>query len=472
VARPLTDVVVIGAGVAGLTAAVRLADAGWRVVVVESSPRLGGRATSFVDRESGERVDNGQHVLFGCYRATYSWLARLGVAHLAPLQPRLAVTMAGEDGRRATLECPPWPPPWHLVGGVLRWRALPLRDRLGALRLARTLLNARRRGPASVAADAPASMTVHAWLDAHRQPAALSAWLWHPLAIAALNQSPHEAAAPPFVRVLAELFGPRIEDSAIGLPSVPLDELFAEPARRAIESRGGVVRTKTTARVLIGADGAVCGVRAGDDTIETRCVVSAVPWHAFGALFEGGVPAAVASIARDAARMEPRPIVTVNLWLDGEVALPPFVGLIGGPMHWMFDKGAILAGSEDPALLLPPEGPVFRPGRTSRHLSVVASGALELAARENDEITAIASAQLQRALPELAHRRVQRAVVVRERRATFSLAPGAPRRPSTRTALAGFLVAGDWTDTGLPATIEGAVVSGERAAGILFDSDR
>jgi squalene-associated FAD-dependent desaturase len=337
---------------------------------------------------------------------------------------------------------------------VLRWRALPLGDRLGALRLARTLLNARRRGPAAVAADAPASMTVSQWLDAHGQSAALSEWLWHPLAIAALNQSAHEAAAPPFVRVLAELFGPRVEDSAIGLPAVPLDELFGEPARRAIESRGGVVRTKTIARVLIGADLAVCGVRAGDDTIDTRCVVSAVPWHAFGALFEAGVPDALASMARDAARMEPRPIVTVNLWLDGEVALPQFVGLIGGPMHWMFDKGKIFGATE---------GPVFGPGRSS-HLSVVASGAVELAGRENDEVAALAFAQLRRALPELADRRVQRAVVVRERRATFSLAPGAPLRPQTRTPLEGFVLAGDWTDTGLPATIDGAVVSGERAA--------
>src|SRR5262245_59392792 len=130
-------VVVIGAGWAGLAAAVRLADAGIPVTVVEESPRLGGRATAFVDRETGERVDNGQHVLFGCYRETYAFLRAIGAETLAPLQPSLRVSMAGEDGRSFDLVCPPLPPPWHIVAGVLRWSALSFRDRWSALSLRR-----------------------------------------------------------------------------------------------------------------------------------------------------------------------------------------------------------------------------------------------------------------------------------------------------------------------------------------------
>ena len=138
------DVVVIGAGFAGLAAATKLANAGRRVVVFEEAPRLGGRASAFTDRETGERVDNGQHVLFGCYRDTYEFLGRIGTASLAPLQERLSLVVADRDGASFELSCPPLPPPWHLVAGVLGWRAIPLRDRLTAGRIGWFVRQSRR----------------------------------------------------------------------------------------------------------------------------------------------------------------------------------------------------------------------------------------------------------------------------------------------------------------------------------------
>jgi predicted NAD/FAD-dependent oxidoreductase len=178
-------------------------------------------------------------------------------------------------------------------------------------------------------------------------------------------------------------------------------------------------------------------------------VISAVPWFAFGDLWTDRIPAAVADVAACAAAMGSSPIVTVNLWLDGPVLPRPFVGFAGGPMHWAFDRHAI-AGSR------------------SHHLSLVASGAADLARESNEAITARAVAQLSDALPSMRDRRVSRSVVVREHRATFSLAPGGPARPSAETALPGFVLAGDWIDTGLPATIEGAVQSGHRAAAVVL----
>jgi zeta-carotene desaturase len=447
------DVVVIGAGFAGLSAAVDLAAAGKRVVVVEEAPRLGGRATAFTDRETGERVDNGQHVLFGCYRETYAFLRRLETDQLVPLQMSLSLPMADTSGRLTRLECPQWlRAPLHLAGGVLRWRALPLADRWSAIHLARPLLASRRRGAAAVAADVPPEETVAGWLRRYRQSDALCEWLWYPLAIAALNESPHQAAAAPFVRVLCELFGPGSADSAIGLPIAPLDEIYAEPARRYIEARGGAVLTRSSARVAVDG-GAVRGVRTAGETIEATSVISTVPWHAIGRLWDSGPPALLAPMVTDAARHRSSPIVSVNLWVDGPVTGEQFVGLVGGPFHWLFDKGAILDRAPD------------RRG----HIALVASGALDLVNRENTEVTERAMSQLRRTFPRMAERTVRRSVVVREHRATFSVAPGGPPRPPATTALAGFYLAGDWTDTGLPGTIEGAVASGHRASRLVLN---
>lgn len=448
------DAVVIGAGFAGLSAAVRLVDAGLRVVVVEEAPRLGGRATSFLDKESGERVDNGQHVLFGCYRDTYAFLTRIGTVDRAPLQPQLTLSMAGPHGI-SELRCPAVSAPWHLVGGLLRWTALSWLDRASALRLGSLLLAIKRHGAEAVAARVRADDTVSDWLARYGQSRRLCDWLWHPLTYAALNQSPDEAAARPFVRVLGELFGPSPNASAIGLPVVPLDDLYAGHAAEVIRTAGGEVRVRTSARVRLQSSGAVLGVTvadaAGDSPIDAPAVISTVPWHAFGRLWQDDIPGPLADVARNAASMASSPIVTVNLWFDGPVMDSKFVGLVGGPMHWVFNKGAIY-------------------GDNTAHLSVVASGAKDLAAADNREVTTRAMAQLRSLLPGSANRSLVRSVVVREQRSTFSLAPHGAARPAATTAVPGFYLGGDWTDTGLPGTIEGAVYSGYAAADAVIAS--
>ena len=444
------DVVVIGAGVAGLSAAVALADAGLRVVVLEQSPRLGGRATSFVDRESGESVDNGQHVLFGCYHETYAFLERVGVRQLAPLQSTLTLTMAGRDGRAFELRCPRLPPPWHLIAGLMRWPALPLADRWSARGMRQVLIAVRRQGAARVAREVDPRVTVTDWLRAHHQSPRLCEWLWRPLAVAALNQSPDVAAAAPFVRVVGELFGPRFENSAIGLPAAPLDQLFGLPAARFIEARGGAVLTSTPARIVVGPAGEIDSVRTPATRIESTAVLSAVPWHAMDRLWDPIAPPGLAPTVARATAMASSPIVTANLWFDGPVLPGTFVGFVGGPMHWAFDKGALF-------------------GRPAGHVSVVASDAAALAAMDNAEVTNTAVTQLHAALPRARARRLLRSVVVREHRATFSLAPGEPIRPQSATASDRFFLAGDWTDTGLPPTIEGAIASGHAAARLVVD---
>ena len=190
------DVIVIGAGCAGLSAAVKLAGSGARVLVLEARSRMGGRATAFADRETGERVDNGQHVLFGCYSATFSFLDEIGARDRVRLQPSLALTMIDQAGVRSRLSCPMVPAPLHLLAGVLEWEALPWRDRASMLRMLTPIRLARRelKPGATVRAASPGE-TVDNWLMRNGQTPRMREMLWDPLALAALNESPGRASA-------------------------------------------------------------------------------------------------------------------------------------------------------------------------------------------------------------------------------------------------------------------------------------
>jgi len=439
------DAIVVGAGFAGLSAATRLARGGARVVVLEARARLGGRATAFPDRETGELVDNGQHVLMGCYHETFAFLRDIGAGGHVRRESELAVTMVERDGRVSRLRCPTLPPPLHLVAGVFRWPALGWRDRLAVLRMAAPLRAAQRelrRAPVS-GTPTPGTETVATWLDRHGQTPRLRELLWDPLALAALNQPPEEAAAPTFARVLAEMFGPDPAAAAIVLPTVPLHRMYAEPARVYIEQRGGQVITGSTARIEVRA-GAVARVTSGEIEWSAPAVICAVPWFALATTLEGALDPLepVLTAARGTA---PSPIVTVNLWFDRIVMYEPFVGLPGRMMQWVFDKRSVF-------------------GESASHLSLVSSGAADVLGWSNPQLIEAALDEVRGALPRARDARLVRATVIREPRATFSIAPGQPARPTTSTAVRGLFLAGDWIETGLPATIESAVRSGHRAA--------
>ena len=447
------DVIVIGAGWAGLTAAVELSSRGARVLVLEARPQLGGRATAFQDRVTGERVDNGQHVLFGCYRQTFRFLSAIGADRNVRLQPGLDVVLVDREGRRTRLESSPAPAPLNVLGAVLDWDALGLVDRIAVLRIAHPMRLAQRqaRGDETVRATSPGE-TVENWLIHNGQTPRLRELLWEPLALAALNQAPRHAAAPAFARVLAELFGSHQQDSALGIPTQPLDRLYAIPAREFIEAHGGEVRVGAPARARL-RGGTATGVDIRGEQLGSRVVISAVPWFSLSSLFPDPRerPAALVPILAAADAMASSPIVTVNLWLDRPVLDVPFVGLPGRTMHWVFDKRAAW-------------------GAEVSHLALVSSGADSVVSRPNDDLVGMAQRELLDALPEARRARLTHATVVREKRATFSLAPGQPARPGTRTPVPGFYLAGDWIDTGLPGTIESAVTSGYWAAEAAWEA--
>ena len=428
------DAIVIGAGCAGCAAATALTERGARVLVVEARPGLGGRATAFTDPETGERVDNGQHILMGCYTDTFALLDRIGASDRVKWQSGLRVSMIDRHGHESTLALPSLPSPLHFLAGVIAWDALSWPERMTVLKAGSHL----RSG-----GDKPSGLSVRAWLTRIGQAPRLCELFWEPLALAALNQSIDQAEASSFLRVLERVFGPDPSSAALVMPAVPLDELYAEPSRRWLAERGGHVRVQSPAKVLIEGD-RVTGVRVRDEIINAPLVISTVPWYSFASIFDAA-PAQLNQTIANAAVLASVPIVTVNLWFDDVVMNEPLIGLPGRNFQWVFDRRAIVGGD-------------------ASHLSLISSGAETIVSLSNDALVKMALDEIRDALPAARRARLRKGLAVREKRSTFSLAPDAPPRPQTQTGIDGFLLAGDWIETGLPATIESAVISGHRAA--------
>jgi hypothetical protein len=285
--------------------------------------------------------------------------------------------------------------------------------------------------------------TVEQWLIRHGQTPAVRRLLWEPLALAALNQQAADSAAPSFVQVLVEMLTGGASASSVVLPVEPLHRVCAEPARRYIEHGGGQVMSGSPAKVEV-ERGHVSGVRSGARWWPAAAVVIAVPWFGLRSAVAGSV-AALEPLFQQADATNACAIATVNLWFDRPVMTDAFVGLPGRVVQWAFDRRQLSGGH-------------------CTYVSLVVSGADGLLARPNRAIIRRADEEIRAALPDARQARLLHANVVLQPRATFSLSPRQPARPPTETAVGGLFLAGDWVDTGLPATIEGAVRSGRWAA--------
>jgi squalene-associated FAD-dependent desaturase len=436
------DVVVVGAGFAGVAAATALAERGARVLVLETRQRPGGRAYSWTDPRSGEIRDNGQHVLAAFYDETLRLLRRIGTERELEADPTFRIRFWERGRGEYEIHCPRLPAPLQWIAAIATCPRFSPAARLAAvwLRSKAAGLAARHPGVSPGPALASPEITVAEWLERDvREPDLVT--VLAPLALSALNEHPEDGSAFLFARVLHQLLTAPAERSGLALARHGLGDLF-HGFERYIEERGGAVRYRATALGVRVESGRVAGVSLlGGERIEADRVVLAVPHERITWLLRPEL----AEPYREVAAVPWSPIVSTLHVYDRPVLPARFIGLIGTATQWAFDRGSIAPGA-------------FAVG-------TVRSAATEDVGRALDAIADETSAEIREAFPLARGAKLLRARVYKERRATMRATPGSDRlRPPSRTHVPGLFLAGDWTATGLPPTIESAVLSGHSAA--------
>lgn len=421
-------VAVVGAGYAGLAAAVELSAAGVEVDVFEASRTLGGRARrADVD---GACLDNGQHILVGAYAETLRLMRLVGAD---PEQLLLRHSLNLEYPGVLSIKAPALPAPLHLAAALLGARGLSWQEKWSAIRFMRFLEGCRYR--------LPPSLSVRALLDDLKQPDRLRRYLWEPLSIATLNTPSETASAQVFANVLRDTLGAGRSASDLLLPRTDLSALFPEPAARYLEARGSRVlngrrigRVKKTVEGWQVADAAPC---------HDAVVLAVAPQH-LSALIPDDP--ALDTLRSQLASLGFEPIVTAYLQYPASFRLPhPMLGYGDGLLQWLFDRGQLVGTPGTLGAVISAKG---------RHLDM-----------GGDELAAVLDAEIRDSFPHLppllSHR------IITEKRATFACTPGLVR-PTTATAVPTLLLAGDYVASDYPGTIESAVRSGVSAARMLL----
>lgn len=428
-AEELRRVAVIGCGFAGIAAALKLAERNIPVTLFEAGKVLGGRARGVDYR--GVRLDNGQHILLGAYHETLSLMDGIGVRD-AVLRLPLALSVPGQFALRA----PALPAPLHLLLGLLNAQGLPFGERLSAIRFA---LRLRLMG-FRLAQD----ISVASLLARHGQDGNIGRLLWEPLCLAALNTPMDQASAQVFLNVLRDSFSHARSDSDMVLPRVDLSALLPDAAARHLRSRGGKILTGCRIRRIDAADQGFTLHWEGGSENFSHVVCATAPQHALPLLSTLPELAPAAGLIQ---KFSYQPIATIYLQYPEQAGLPhPMLGMSGGWAQWVFDHGRTHGTPGLLAVIISTEG-------AWQHIP-----AEKMAARITAELTQVFE------LPEpLWHK------VIVEKRATFACKVGT-ERPDQKTALRNFYLAGDYTASDYPATIESAVRSGVKCAELISES--
>lgn len=435
-------VAVVGGGLAGLAAGCALSDAGLQVTLFERRPYLGGRASSYEHPGTGEVVDNCQHLLLGCCTNLIHFYERLGVSNRIRWFDELTFI---EPGGRASRVAPSFlPAPVHNAPSFLQARYLSLRDKLAIGRALWAMTGA--------LPDDSEENFLH-WLHRHGQTAPAIERFWKPVLTSSLNEDLERMSVPHSIQVFRKSFLKSAAAGRIGLPSVPLSELYSS-AIEYIRDRSGHVLLRSTVTSICPQQAAVkVSGSAGEQ--EFDFAVLAVPFQTVASLLPQGPLSGPLKAGLE--HFEPAPITGIHLWFDREITPLPHAVLLDRSIQWMFQKSKF---QEDG----------YREGPGS-YMELVVSASKTLVEKSREEILGLAQRELAEFFSTVREAKVLKAAVIKEIYATYSILPGLDQyRPEAKTAWPRLFLAGDWTATGWPATMEGAVRSGYLAAEALTAS--
>jgi squalene-associated FAD-dependent desaturase len=442
---PRPRILIIGGGLAGLAAASVLVNRGLEIAVFESRPRLGGRASSFSDPATGELIDNCQHVSMSCCTNLADFCRRVGTSDL--FRRESTIYFVSPEGKLSRLEAGSLPAPFHLAGSFLRASYLSLGEKLRVGYGLACLRSARGDRLGETFAD---------WLLRHKQTPRTIERFWATVLVSALNERVEQMDVHHARKVMIDGFLRNRDAFAIEVPTVPLGELYGSRLESWLKQSGVEIRMTAGARcVELDAEGSVAGItlRTGE-FVPGDFVVIAVPFERVLSLLPEPAIERIPGLGGVSA-MQASPITGIHLWFDRPVCPLPHAVTVGRLVQWVFNHSSAesTAGSQ----------------ATGQYLQLVISASYDLVSLDREKILNAALADLRALWPAAAEAKLERSWVVTEHAATFGARPGIDAlRPPQRTPVDGLLLAGDWTDTGWPATMEGAVRSGYRAAeGIL-----
>jgi len=449
-------VIVIGGGLAGLSSAVALAESGFRVRLFEKRPHLGGRAASYV-LPGGEHIDNCQHVTLGCCTNLEDFYRRADAAGKIKFYDRLL--FAAPDGRRGVMAASVLPAPLHLAASFTLFPLLSWADKFA---IARAMLAIARHGgrprdlwPADSSNDA-GEITMLAWLRKHRQTERAIRRFWEVILVSALDEDLDRTDARHGVNVFWKAFLSTRAGYRVGIPQVPLGDLY-DGCKQSITRRGGEVLLRAGVRGFRVSANRIDGVDFEDGSVGTAdYYLSAVPQDILPELLPGEVVAREPAFA-NLVKLRTSPITGVHLWFDTMVMTEPFLTLLDSTVQWVFNKTKLYGGSAE---------------SRGQYLQLVISASYGLLPRSRQDIIALCLKELRDVLPATRDAVLVKGTVVKETSATFSPSPGSDQwRPAQNSSLPNLFLAGDWTATGWPSTMEGAVRSGYLAAeAILRDA--
>lgn len=419
--------IIIGGGISGLSAASHLSNLGFKITLLEASPKLGGRAYSFYDDETKSVIDNGQHILMGCYNYTIEFLRQIRALENFFIQKKLEVNYFKPGFQKFKLKAGVLPYPLNLLTGLLKFDAISVKERIGILKTLAKLPFIKKQSIEG--------LTVQRWLNGQNQNEKSQKSFWNIIAVGALNTSIEKASALIFTDILKEIFLTGKRSSKIILPLKGLSESYCNPAQDYILSKDGKIHCSEEVKEIILENDNTVKVCTNKNTYnDFDFVVSTVPYFAFARFINTNILSSIP-------KFEYSTIINIHVWLKENNLKEKFYGLIDSPVHWIFNKGS--------------------------HLNLVISDADYLNEKSSEEIFELAKAELKKFV-NLDSENVSSYKVIKEKRATFVPTNEVlNNRPSITTSIENLFVIGDWVDTGLPSTIESAVKSGKMVSEIL-----